>query len=141
MGMSNTLAQRGDSPLHASSEPPPFDYRSPHGTLKMHCDSRRWNGITVRHVVQHLAPGRVWHDASASQSTVAVVLEQVGGYCEPRINLNKPTPRARYDAGHTVFVPADMTVWGYSDQIQLVRDLRLHFDSWHLESILIQETA
>jgi hypothetical protein len=40
-----------------------------------------------------------------------------------------------------VFVPADMTVWGYSDQIQLVRDLRLHFDSWHLESILIQETA
>ena len=136
MGMSNTLAQRGGSPLHASSEPPPFDYRSPHGTLKMHCDSRRWNGIIVRHVVQHLAPGRVWHDASASQSTVAVVLEQVGGYCEPRINLNRPTPRARYDAGHTVFVPADMTVWGYSDQIQLVRDLRLHFDSWHLESVL-----
>jgi len=136
MGVSNTLAQRGASPLHASSEPPPFDYRSPHGTLKMHCDSRRWNGITVRHVVQHLAPGRVWHDASASQSTVAVVLEQVGGYCEPRINLNRPTPRARYDAGHAVFVPADMTVWGYSDQIQLVRDLRLHFDSRHLESLL-----
>jgi hypothetical protein len=29
-----------------------------------------------------------------------------------------------------------MTVWGYSDQIQLVRDLRLHFDSRHLESLL-----
>src|SRR5229473_309299 len=135
MGVSGTLAEPGGSPLHESSEPPPFDYRAPHGTLKMLCDSRRWNGITVRHVVQHLAPGRVWHDASASQSTVAVVLEQVGGYCEPRINLNRPTPRARYDAGHTVFVPADMTVWGYSDQIQLVRDLRLHFDSRHLESL------
>jgi len=136
MGMSDRLAEPGGSPQHASSEPPPFDYRSPHGTLKMLCDSRRWNGITVRHVVQHLAPGRVWHDASASQSTVAVVLEQVGGYCEPRINLNRATPRARYDAGHTLFVPADMTVWGYSDQIQLVRDLRLHFDSRHLESLL-----
>src|SRR5260221_8114617 len=136
MGGSDTLAEPGGSPLHASSEPPPFDYRSPHGTLKMLCDSRRWNGITVRHVVQHLAPGLVCHDASASQSTVAVVLEQVGGYCEPRINLNRPTPRARYDAGHTVFVPADMTVWGYSDQIQLVRDLRLPFDSRHLESLL-----
>jgi AraC family transcriptional regulator len=33
-------------------------------------------------------------------------------------------------------VPADMTVWGYSDQIQLVRELRLHFDSWLLESLL-----
>ena len=136
MGVSDTLAEPGGSPLHESSEPPPFDYRAPHGTLKMLCDSRRWNGITVRHVVQHLAPGRVWHDASASQSTVAVVLEQVGGYCEPRINLNRPAPRARYDAGHTVFVPADMTVWGYSDQIQLVRDLRLQFDSRHLESLL-----
>jgi AraC family transcriptional regulator len=130
--MSNTLVERGDSPL----QPPPFEYRSPHGTLRVLCDSRRWNGITVRHVVQHLAPGRVWHDASASQSTVAVILEQVGGYCEPRINLNRPAPRARYDAGHTLFVPADMTVWGYSDQIQLVRDLRLHFDSRHLESLL-----
>src|SRR5260221_5585738 len=136
MGGSDTLAEPGGSPLHESSEPPPFDYRAPHGTLKMLCDSRRWNGITVRHVVQHLAPGRVWHDASASQSTVAVVLEQVGGYCEPRIHLNRPTPRTRYDAGHTVFVPADMTVWGYSDQIQLVRDLRLPFDSRHLESLL-----
>jgi len=122
--------------LSNTSEPPPFDYRSPHGTLRMLCDSRQWNGITVRHVVQHLAPGRVWHDASARQSTVAVILEQVGGYCEPRINLNRPAPRARYDAGHTLFVPADMTVWGYSDQIQLVRDLRLHFDSRHLESLL-----
>jgi AraC family transcriptional regulator len=132
MGMSNTLVERGDSPL----QPPPFEYRSPHGTLRVLCDSRRWNGITVRHVVQHLAPGRVWHDASASQSTVAVILEQVGGYCEPRINLNRPAPRARYDAGHTLFVPADMTVWGYSDQIRLVRDLRLHFDNRHLESLL-----
>src|SRR5260221_2796255 len=102
----------------------------------MLCDSRRWNGITVRHVVQHLAPGRVWHDASASQSTVAVVVEQVGGYCEPPIHLNSAAPRTRYDAGHTVFLPADMKVWGYSDQIQLVRDLRLHFDSRHLESLL-----
>jgi len=132
MGVSNTLGERGGSPL----QPPPFEYRSPHGTLRMLCDSRRWNGITVRHVVQHLAPGRVWHDASASQSTVAVILEQVGGYCEPRINLNRPAPRARYDAGHTLFVPADMTVWGYSDQIRLVRDLRLHFDNRHLESLL-----
>lgn len=136
MGVSDTLGERGGSPLHESSGPPPFDYRSPHGTLRMLCDSRRWNGITVRHVVQHLAPGRVWHDVSASQSTVAVILEQVGGYCEPRINRNRPAPRARYDAGHTVFVPADMTVWGYSDQIQLVRELRLHFDSRHLESLL-----
>lgn len=102
----------------------------------MQCESQRWNHVIVRHVVQHLAPGRTWHDLSASQSTVAVVLEQVGGYCEPRVKLNRPTPRERYDAGHAVFVPADMRVWGYSDRIRLVRDLRLHFDGSQLESLL-----
>jgi hypothetical protein len=31
----------------------------------------------VRHVVQHLDAGRVWHDISAPELTVAVVLEQI----------------------------------------------------------------
>jgi AraC family transcriptional regulator len=102
----------------------------------MQCKSRSWNGITVRDVVQHLEPGRVWHDLSSRETTVAIVLEQVGGHCEPRLNLNRPTPRDRFDAGHAVFVPAEMTIWGYSDNIQLTRDLRLSFDARLLESLL-----
>jgi AraC family transcriptional regulator len=73
----------------------------------------------VLHVIQYLNPGRVWHDISSRQT---------GGYCEPRLNVNRPTPRCRCDAGHTVFIPPDMSIWGYSDSIKSTRDLRLHFD-------------
>ena len=104
------------------SESRPFEFRSPHGVRKVEHRSRCWNRITVRHVVQHLDAGRVWHDISAPELTVAVVLEQKGGYCEPRFNVNRPTPRNRFDAGHTVFVPPDMTIWGYSDSIRRTRD-------------------
>jgi len=92
------------------NKPEPFDFRSPHGINRIEHQSRWWNKITVRHVVQHLDPGRVWHDISSKQTTVAILLEQTGGYCEPRLNVNRPTPRCRYDAGHTVFIPADMSI-------------------------------
>jgi AraC family transcriptional regulator len=78
----------------------------------------------------------VWRDISSKQTTVAILLEQTGGYCEPRTNVNRPTPRFRYDAGHTVFIPADMAIWGYSDSIKTTRDLRLHFDLDMLPTIL-----
>jgi len=118
------------------AEPTPFEFRSPHGVRKVEHASQCWNGITVRHVVQHLNPGKVWHDLSSSETTVAIVLDQSGGYCEPRLNLRRPTPRDRFDAGHAVFVPAGMTIWGYSDDIQMTRDLRLAFDVARLPKIL-----
>jgi AraC family transcriptional regulator len=120
----------------AAQEDPPFEFRSPHGVRKMECQSRRWNGVSVRHVVQYLGPGRVWHDLSSKDPTVAILLDQVGGCCDARLNLNRPPPRTRFDAGHTVFVPAEMTVWGYSDGIESTRDLRLSFDPNVLTSIL-----
>src|SRR5713226_10117941 len=106
-----------------------IEFRSSHGVRKMECQSRYWNGIAVRHVVQYLGPGRVWHDLSSKDPTVAILLEQVGGHCESRLNVNRPTPRTRFDAGHTVFVPAEMSVWGYSDGIESTRDLRLSFNA------------
>jgi len=78
----------------------------------------------------------VWHDISSEQTTVAILLEQIGGYCEARLNVNRPTPRFRYDAGHATFVPADIPIWGYSDNIKVTRDLRLHFDDDALPKIL-----
>ena len=121
------------------SEPEPFEFRSQHGVRKIESQSRDWNGITVRSVVHHLDPGKAWHDISSNRTTVAILLAQVGGYCEPRLNLNRPIPRVRFDAGHTTFAPADMTVWGYSDGIRSVRDLRMSFDSKLLGSILGDE--
>jgi AraC family transcriptional regulator len=121
------------------SEPQPFEFRSPHGIRKVESHSRNWNGITVRHIVHYLDPGKVWHDISSYETTVAIVLGQLGGYCEPRLNLNRPTPRSRFDVGHTTFVPADMTVWAYSEGIRSVRELRMSFAPKLLESILGDE--
>jgi AraC family transcriptional regulator len=117
-------------------EPRPFEFRSPHGINSVEHQSRCWNSITVRHVVHYSNPGRVWHDISSEQTTVAILLEQIGGYCEARLNVNRPTPRFRYDAGHATFVPADMPIWGYSDNIKVTRDLRLHFHDDALPKIL-----
>ena len=116
--------------------PEPFEFRSPHGIKSFEHQSRCWNSITVRHVLHYSNPGRVWHDLSSERTTVAIVLEQIGGYCEPRLNVNRPTPRSRYDVGHAVFVPANTPIWGYSDNIRMTRDLRLHFDVGALPKVL-----
>jgi len=49
-----------------------------------------------------------------TETRLSVVLEEVGGRCEPRIRENKPyaiahTPR------HMHFAPASHEAWGYSD--------------------------
>src|ERR1700752_1749494 len=97
------------------SEPQAFEFRSPHGVRKIESHNQKWNGITVRHIVHYLDSGKVWHDISSDETTVAIVLGKGGGYCEPRLSLNRPTPRSRFDAGHTTFVPAGISVWGYSE--------------------------
>jgi len=105
------------------------------------CESGHWNGITVYHVVEDFAPGPAWIDLSASQSVVAILLEQVGGYCEPRLKLDAPPRRAPSSVGDAVFVPAGMTVWRYSEQVQRVRDVRLTFDNECLEAWLPEDVA
>jgi AraC family transcriptional regulator len=118
------------------SQSQPFEFRSPHGIRKIESQTRSWNGITVRNIVHYHEHGRAWHDISSHETTVAIVLGQVGGYCESRLNLNRPTPRSRFDVGHTTFVPADMTVWAYTDGLRSVRELRMSLAPKVPESIL-----
>jgi AraC-like DNA-binding protein len=118
------------------SESQTFEFRSPHRIRKIESHTRSWNGITIRNIVQYPDPGKAWHDLSSHETTVAIVLGQIGGYCEPRLNLNRPTPRSRFDAGHATFVPADMTVWGYTDGLRSVRELRMSVAPSVLETIL-----
>jgi AraC family transcriptional regulator len=113
-----------------------FQLRSPHGVRTVQCDSRVWNAITVRHVINHAKPGRVWHNISSAQMTVAVLLDQVGGICDTRFHVNRPLNRNRHGVGQIDFVPAGTTVWGYSDGLRSTRGLRLYFDVDKLEDLL-----
>src|SRR5258708_10762399 len=88
--------------------PEPFDFRSPHGINRVEHRSRCWNKITVRHVVQHLNPGRVWHDISSKQTTVAILLEQTGGYFERRLKGKRAQPPRPHAPRHHPFITPEM---------------------------------
>lgn len=119
---------------------PPLEIRSPHGITDCSYLSREWNGVIAYHVTQHLATGRCWQNLSTNQATVAVILDQVNGYCEPRTRVNIPTPRDRYDAGHSMFIPPNMDVWGYADaSTSAVRDIRMRFDYRVIEHLFAEE--
>jgi AraC family transcriptional regulator len=122
------------------SKVPPLELRLPHGITDFSYRPREWNGVVVYHVTQHLAPGRNWQNLSSNQATVAVILEQVDGYCEPRTRINNPTPRNRYDAGHAMFIPPNTDVWGYADDsTSAVRDIRMRFNCSVIERLLAEE--
>jgi len=117
----------------------PFQTRSPHGIRGIESQGREWNRISVRNLQLHFERGRVWNDLSSQETTVSVLLEQNGGYAEPRLYLNRPTPCSRFETGHASFIPAELPVWGYSEGIRSVRELRMTFAPKLLESILGDE--
>ena len=121
------------------TDPPSLKIRSPKGITNVSYNARRWNGISVYCVTQYTAPGRVWQNLGAVQATVGIVLEQVDGISEPRKRINAPTPRHRYDAGHTSYIPPDVDVWAYADSTSRVRDVRMRFDLNILERLLGEE--
>src|SRR5260370_41766093 len=90
--------------------PEAFDFRSPHGINRVEHRSRCWNKITVRHVVQHLNPGRVWHDISSKQTTVAILLEQTGGLRATPPKVDSATARGSCHPGPHSFYPASFSL-------------------------------
>lgn len=123
------------------SKVPPLKIRSPHGITQFSYQSGEWNGVTVYHVTENLAPGQCWQNLSTHQANVAVVLEQVNGYCEPRKRINNPTPRNRYDAGHAMFIPPNEDIWGYAaDSTSSVRDIRMRFGHHVIDRLLAEDS-
>jgi hypothetical protein len=66
-------------------------------------------------------------------------LERQDGIAEPRKRLNAPVPRVRYDAGHTMYIPANSEIWAFGYSTSLVRDVRMRFDPSVIDSLLEDE--
>jgi AraC family transcriptional regulator len=123
------------------SKAPPLEIRSGYGIRDFFYRSREWNHVAVYHVTHHLASGRSWQNLATNRATVAVVLEHVDRYVDARMRINNPTPRNRYDIGHTMFIPPNVEVWGYSDgSASPVRCTRLRFDYRAVERLLAEES-
>jgi len=60
----------------------------------------------------------------------------MGGRCEARTNLRRPASVDRQRPNHISFIPAKIRIWGYSDNIESVRELRLSFDRNSLRACL-----
>lgn len=61
-------------------------------------------------------------------SRLGLILEEVGAHrSEPRLAQGTPCP-VDYKPSQLNFVPAGMSIWGYSGDIQFARDVRLCFD-------------
>lgn len=99
----------------------------PENVLSLSASQRVWNGVGVTVIDFHCA-GRVVHRLPYETETrLSVVLEEVGGRCEPRLRENKPCAVA-HTPRHMHFAPAGQEAWGYSDDIRFVKDATLTFD-------------
>jgi AraC family transcriptional regulator len=121
--------------------PAQFKFQSAHGMTHFLCQARSWNGIDVRHLQHFHQSGQAWHDLSSERATVTVVLDEFGGRCEAREKLNRPVDQEKARPHHISFVPAGMTIWGYSDGIESVRELRLSFDLASIRDLFGEDLA
>jgi AraC family transcriptional regulator len=99
----------------------------PENVVGMSVARRRWNGVEVAVTKWHGA-GTVTHRFPYEQEARLVTLiEEVGGHCEPRLRADRPCA-VSYSPRHMDFAPADMEMWGFSDNARFVRDATLIFD-------------
>lgn len=99
----------------------------PENVLSLSASQRVWNGVSVSVTDFHCA-GRVVHRLPyESETRLSVVLEEVGGRCEPRLREDKPCVVAHMPR-HMHFAPAGHESWGFSDDIRFVKDATLTFD-------------
>lgn len=113
----------------------------PNNVLDLTSAARTWLGVTVIHA-RFTCAGRVMYEVPHQEdSRLGLILEEVGTYrSEPRLKSDTPCP-IDYRPRQINFVPAGMTIWGYSGDIRYARDVRLCFDvpalleSCHLEKV------
>ncbi|HEX4157406.1 MAG TPA: AraC family transcriptional regulator [Rhizomicrobium sp.] len=111
------------------------------GAIQMAAHS--WGGIAVQKVRIKTLPGRSWHSLNNNQAVLSVVVDEHRGQCEARLNLSdrvisRPSGRQRPN-GHISFIPAQVPVWGYSEDIDQVDEIRLILETAHVKAIMGDE--
>ena len=104
--------------------------------ISTHC----WSGMEVQALRLQVLPGKAWHQLSSDTPTLSIVVRESGGCCEARSSLDEPEiesrrPRRRR-VGHTSLIPALTSVWGYSEDIDCVEEVRLMLDPARVQEVV-----
>jgi AraC family transcriptional regulator len=114
-----------------------------HNVVRMRVVSHVWSGIPVHDIRIKARPGRAWHPLNCDRPVLSIVVNEVRGQCEARLSLSggnssRQSGRQR-PAGHVSLIPAGVPVWGYSDDIEQVDEVRLVLDVDRLKQIMGEE--
>jgi len=104
--------------------------------ISTHC----WSGLQVQALRLDVLPGKAWHQLSSDTPTLSVVVRESGGCCEARASLddgeNELRRPRRRRMGHTSLIPAQTSVWGYSEDIDCVDEVRLMLDPAQIQDVV-----
>jgi AraC-like DNA-binding protein len=121
-----------DSAAHSRDEKPRFRgdmtvVRAAHGVDAVRRVTRVSNYIAVHALEVDVMPGPAWAQvASETHARLSIVLETIGsGRIESRLKRNQAPTDGPFSMN---FAPPGAEVWGYSEGIRRVRDIRLDFD-------------
>jgi AraC family transcriptional regulator len=114
-----------------------------HNVVTLQVVSHVWSGIAVHDIRIKARPGRAWHPLTCDRPVLSIVVNEVHGQCEARLSLSAGTSSRqsgrRRPAGHVSLIPAGVPVWGYSDGIDQVDEIRLFLDVDRLKEIMGEE--
>jgi AraC-like DNA-binding protein len=101
--------------------------RAAHGITAVHQKVCVSNDVAVHVLDVDVLPGPAWAQvASESHARLSIVLEAIGG---GRVESRLKRDQVPSDGPFTMnFAPPGAEVWGYSEGIRRVRDIRLDFD-------------
>lgn len=116
------------------------ELRGSHNLGAAHVVSQVWSGLPVHAIRITPYPGYAWHQLACELPVLSIVVNEVGGRCEARLSPDESAPPRQSgrqsSTGHVSLIPADLPVWGYSEDIDQVDEVRLMLDTNHIEEIL-----
>src|SRR5260370_28158196 len=63
-----------------------------HNVVTMQVVRHVWSGIHVHDIRMKALPGRSWHPLSCDQPVLSIVVNELRGQCEARLDLNTANP-------------------------------------------------
>jgi AraC family transcriptional regulator len=99
----------------------------PENVLSVAAVQGAWRGVQVDVTSFHCAGPAAHKLAHSNETRLSVVLEEVGGRCEPRLHVDRPNP-IEHMPRHMHFAPAGLEMWGFTADARFVKDATLSFD-------------